>query len=496
MFHLLRKYLLLTGLLAIILIIVNINKVYTSSEGITSDFPIIIFNDSILEFESLLPEYQGGELFIPLKEYMEGIGGVVTWDESDKTISVSKNNKSIKINFRNKKILYIDLNEEYSIDINTINGKSFIPISLITTYLGFEISTTDGTNSGVKIVRILSGDKTYISNNDLEIVFTAKIQAHIYKVKDYMEEKNMFEPKFNNENITLKQWEQIGDRLKVYVNEPKVRGQKYKIKWRILNDDKNSWDIGNSGDFTCPYWYSWPSGDNRLYARIDNGHIEKEISTIIHVEAPKKNIEEKKNQKVVYITIDDGPSTYTESILNILDTYGFKATFFMLSYNMITYKSEIQKINEKGHTLALHGATHIYSQVYRDDYSVSQSMIKANDVLESIIGYRTSICRVPYGSVSGMTKRQLQNLKLNGYNLWDWNIDSGDTKRVSVDPDVIFNSTINQMRNFKECFILIHEKRTSVQALSKLCKYIQNNGYIEKPITTDMKGRNFIEGSI
>lgn len=67
------------------------------------------------------------------------------------------------------------------------------------------------------------------------------------------------------------------------------------------------------------------------------------------------------NEKVVYLTFDDGPSRHTPEVLEILDRYNAKATFFITGMNA-SYRKYIQIAHDKGHTIGLHTYTHSYSK--------------------------------------------------------------------------------------------------------------------------------------
>src|SRR5690606_25269113 len=67
----------------------------------------------------------------------------------------------------------------------------------------------------------------------------------------------------------------------------------------------------------------------------------------------------KTQQKIVALTFDDGPSKpYTDQILNILDRYNVKATFFVVGMNIKRYPDMIQKIMKKGHDIGNHSMYH------------------------------------------------------------------------------------------------------------------------------------------
>jgi len=217
------------------------------------------------------------------------------------------------------------------------------------------------------------------------------------------------------------------------------------------------------------------------------------LELVDHYNAVYKKIIE--NRRVVFLTFDDGPSHFTPQILDLLDSYGFKATFFMLSDYMKKYPDVIKRMVAEGHLPAIHGSTHFRNEVYKNDFSVRNSMDTANNVLKSIIGRTSLLCRVPYGSVPYMTKKQLYDLKLGGYKVWDWNIDSCDSKRSSVTSEYIISITTQGLGKHKESIILFHEKAVTLQALPTILRYIKDNNIVVKVLSEYMPGKSQIEKS-
>ena len=66
----------------------------------------------------------------------------------------------------------------------------------------------------------------------------------------------------------------------------------------------------------------------------------------------------------VYLTFDDGPSIYTDEILDILAEYDVKATFFVIGKTDDVSVAAYKRIVDEGHTLGMHSYSHRYSQVY------------------------------------------------------------------------------------------------------------------------------------
>jgi len=82
-------------------------------------------------------------------------------------------------------------------------------------------------------------------------------------------------------------------------------------------------------------------------------------SIVNHTEVNAETAEE---EKIVYLTFDDGPSARTEEILDILDRYNIKATFFVVYNDSDKAKKTIQRAYNSGHTLGIHSTSHSYKE--------------------------------------------------------------------------------------------------------------------------------------
>lgn len=219
------------------------------------------------------------------------------------------------------------------------------------------------------------------------------------------------------------------------------------------------------------------------------------------LEAEKKALEkekakkekEKTPKKVIYLTFDDGPNSYTPAILDLLKKYDMKATFFMLSGNMKNNSKVVKRMADEGHGLGLHGVTHDQKKVYANNNSVVNEMNTANNTLKSIVGYKTKLVRVPYGSKPLLTKAQYNNLVNAGYKMWDWNIDSGDSKKSYVDPQKLIKDTTNYIASKKSgtVVVLFHDKKCTLEALEGILKWMQENNYTSESLTNEMKPLNW-----
>ena len=89
---------------------------------------------------------------------------------------------------------------------------------------------------------------------------------------------------------------------------------------------------------------------------------------------------------------------FTMDILNLLDKYNAKATFFMLEPYIKNYPEIVHEMVNRGHQIALHSVTHDVKKIYASSQSVVNEMEQTLLTLEEVTGIRSYIMRVPYGS--------------------------------------------------------------------------------------------------
>lgn len=187
---------------------------------------------------------------------------------------------------------------------------------------------------------------------------------------------------------------------------------------------------------------------------------------------------EEKEQKIIYLTFDDGPSAYTLNILESLKAYNMKATFFMLEPNMRAYPEELHAIINHGHIPALHGVTHNVAKIYRSEKTVVNEMAVAQATLMKMTGTGTSLIRTPYGSAPYMKPSYKKAVEAAGFQLWDWTVDSEDWKYKNGE---YVERVIGQIEKFqykdRPIVILLHDRKTTAEHLPDLLTYLQTNGY-------------------
>lgn len=191
----------------------------------------------------------------------------------------------------------------------------------------------------------------------------------------------------------------------------------------------------------------------------------------------------KDNQKVVYLTFDDGPSENTKKIIDILAQYNAKATFFITGSNE-ECRSYIKEAYDAGHTIGLHTYTHDYSQVYSSDQAYFADLAQIGEVAKEQIGYVPCFIRFPGGSSNrvsseynqGIMSRLVQQVQDAGYQYYDWNVDSGDA--AGCNKEQIEENACSGKKN--HIIILFHDTQTknaTVEALPEILEHYTSLGY-------------------
>lgn len=196
----------------------------------------------------------------------------------------------------------------------------------------------------------------------------------------------------------------------------------------------------------------------------------------------------KPNGKVIYLTFDDGPSRYTSKLLDVLDKYGVKATFFVVNTG---YTSVITRMAAAGHTVAMHSATHKYGQIYASENDYFNDLYQIQSVIKDKTGITSTIVRFPGGSSNTVSKfnpgimtRLTQMLKDMGYRYFDWNVDSYDAGGATT-ADEVYRNVVNGVSKRQVSVVLQHDiKGFSVDAVEKIIQWGLANGYTFLPLDT------------
>jgi peptidoglycan-N-acetylglucosamine deacetylase len=268
--------------------------------------------------------------------------------------------------------------------------------------------------------------------------------------------------------------------------------------WRLGSEDPSLWDIlrghkaealltvknggniystGNGNIFRATE--SWKEGERSLQFD-ESGFITNEtyISNPISSEFERLS---QPGEKEIVLTFDDGPDPeYTESILEILEQYQVKASFFVIGNKVIHNQNIVRRMYREGHEIG----NHTFSHPKTNEMSDKQLKLELNGtqrIIQGITGRTTSLYRSPYGDEEAKYMpshfQKLQDITQMGYITVNYDVDSKDWKLR--DSEAIVKNVLKQVSSGD--IILLHDgggdRQATVEALPKIIEQLQNKGY-------------------
>lgn len=311
------------------------------------------------------------------------------------------------------------------------------------------------------------------------VVVTKKDDEITYKVKDSSD----------NEIIIIRKINKIDKELPIITlsgnsNMNIIIGNKYYESGYSVTDncDKeisskvkitNNIDINKIGTYTIKYEVT-----------DSNGNINSVVRTIKIVNPPvPKN-------STIYLTFDDGPSSITPKVLDILKEENIKATFFVLNKSD-SFNHLLTRMANEGHTIGLHGNSHDYYTAYASVEAYLYDLTSISNKVKNVTGIDSKIMRFIGGSSNkvssfspGIMSALTQEVTNRGYRYFDWNIGSIDTTNITSH-QVYYNVT-KMLGSSSTYVVLMHDyegNNKTVNALYDIIQYGKNNGYKFDKIT-------------
>lgn len=179
-----------------------------------------------------------------------------------------------------------------------------------------------------------------------------------------------------------------------------------------------------------------------------------------------------KKKKDIYITFDDGPiPEATPWILDVLDTYGIKATFFMVGENAFKHPDLLEEVKRRGHRIGNHTYNHMGAFKHTNK-TYFDNVEKANQLLH------TNLMRPPHGI---MRWHNYIKLRKNNYKIIMWDLVTRDYSRNLTAEDVLWNVK-HYVRNGS--IITFHDSLKSIDKLQKMLpaalEWLIDQGYTFK----------------
>ena len=211
-----------------------------------------------------------------------------------------------------------------------------------------------------------------------------------------------------------------------------------------------------------------------MFSRKSATAVNKDKSMRTSFQAPgPDNISEVKPDKVVYLTIDDGPSSnITPRVLGILKKYNVRATFFLIGSNIKGNEGIVKTIYQDGDGIGLHSWTHNIKLVYSSETRFLNEMKETQNEIYSITGKRPMIMRFPGGSFRRFTTGYIDKLHKMNYKIYDWNVSFGDGTYPDDSVKQLYNNATFVDTNKKSIIILMHCKPNNANSCSALPEVI------------------------
>lgn len=229
----------------------------------------------------------------------------------------------------------------------------------------------------------------------------------------------------------------------------------------------------------------------------DSGDVKNQVTgssgedkgVLIQTTDDKDNLAKAGDVHQVYLTFDDGPSEQTNEILDILDDYGVKATFFVNGRQDETSIAAYKRIVDEGHTIAMHSYSHKYSEIYESVDAFQKDFERIQNLIYDTTGVECTYYRFPGGSSNRVSNANMLDyinyLNGQGVTYFDWNVSSGDATSQAFTVDELVENVMKDVVKYKTSVVLLHDannKTTTVQALPTMIESLQESGAIILPI--------------
>ena len=233
------------------------------------------------------------------------------------------------------------------------------------------------------------------------------------------------------------------------------------------------YDIYDNDNLYCLTFYKYFWNDNMVSDGSDSFVIDTSNNSVSRIN--KTNYEYDvvinrkidKSKKMIALTFDDGPNYNTSKIIDVLNKYDIKATFFVLGNRAINNKDILKKMADSGMEIGNHTYNHLLLTKY-DENKIRSEIEDTSEVIYSATKKRPKLLRPSYGSVNNKIK------KVANMPIIIWDIDTLDWKYHNSKR--ITSRVVNKVRDGD--IILMHDiYSASLNALSNIIPILQDNGY-------------------
>ena len=172
-------------------------------------------------------------------------------------------------------------------------------------------------------------------------------------------------------------------------------------------------------------------------------------------------------------------------ILDTLDKYKAKGTFFIVGLWSQKYPDTVKLISDRGHEIANHGYSHAHMAQIPEE-KIKEEILLCTDILEKITGVKISLFRPPYGEYNSTTIKVAKNLQ---YQTIQWDVDSLDWKKSMTKEDIFKRVT---QKTSNGSIILFHNDTPhTAKLLPEIIANLTNEGFAFLPISEMILRENY-----
>ncbi len=188
--------------------------------------------------------------------------------------------------------------------------------------------------------------------------------------------------------------------------------------------------------------------------------------------------------KTVCLTFDDGPSIETTpKILDILDRYQIKATFFVIGSNALKYSDILKRTYASGHVIGNHTFSHDINYFSIQPRNMVDDFYKGEAAIKTILpNYNLKLARIPGGSLRWNVSYR-NAVKAAGFHAVDWNCLTRDAEGINVPSKTLFENVKRTAVKQQNLIILMHDsagKETTLESLPEIIDYLKTQGFVFK----------------
>lgn len=190
---------------------------------------------------------------------------------------------------------------------------------------------------------------------------------------------------------------------------------------------------------------------------------------------------ENAEQKVICLTFDDGPTdSTTPKVLDILDTFGVRATFFLIGRQISGREDIVRRTAAAGHAVGIHTYSHVYREIYASPQALLRDIAACRRAIRAALpGYEGKLYRFPGGEY-GKPEALRRAVREAGLTVCAWNASADDSVLPHATADELFENAVRTGADRQRIVLLLHDGvnyRATVACLPRIIRHYKARGY-------------------